>query len=107
MKGVEQLKHAPLRVFAELDAAAKSLRRRIEHDQLDLAPLAERTDSRGDFGQHSLVQQIVLGAVERQIRHFAFAAELDELKILELRRACTSACPAHRASVLLGDRPLA
>ena len=86
MERVEQLEHAPLRVFAQLDAAAESLRGRIEDDQLDIALLAESIDAAGQLAEHAFVQQVVFGAVEREPRHFAFDVHFHELKIFELGR---------------------
>ena len=81
----EQLKNAPRRIFAQLDSAAESLRRRIEQDKFYFAGLAHRVDSRHQLHQHALVQQIVLGTVECQVRDFAFDFKLHELEVSRLR----------------------
>ena len=102
VKRIEQLKHAPLRIFAQLDAAAECLPRGIEHDQLDIVLLAENIDAAGKLAEHALVQQIVVGAIEREAGDFAIDLDLEELEFLDLgrdQRQCAEdfdACAARR-----------
>src|ERR1700719_2340400 len=48
--------------------------------------VAQGADSRRKLAQHPLVQQFMLGPVEREPRNFTFAPELYELEVLEPRR---------------------
>jgi hypothetical protein len=95
VKRVQQLKHAPLRIFPQFDPAAERLPRRIHHDQFNFAALAQRINSRRHFRQHPLVQQIVLRTVQRQPRHLALRAKFHKLKILHLRSADCRHRPQH------------
>src|SRR6202020_314109 len=59
---------------------------RIEHDQLDIALLAESIDATGQLAEHTLVEQVVVGSIEREPRDFPFDFHLEELKFVELGR---------------------
>ena len=43
-------------------------------------------DSAGQLAEHALVQQVVVGAIEREPRDFAIDVHLEELKFFDLGR---------------------
>jgi len=64
----------------DVDAAAKDFAGRVYDDELDFIVLAGKYDAVGNFSEHGLIQEIVIGTIEGQASDAGVQAKLYEFK---------------------------
>ena len=93
----------------------KTLQAEVQHDDLDVFAGAGELDAIGEFAKHGFVQEIVLGATQRHVRHAGVQAHLHKVIVFDTfssavtvrnssgLTASTIAASAQSAEIALGS----
>ncbi len=84
VEGVQHLVDALRRVLADVNASAEDFACGVDGNELDFIVLTGEYDAVGNFAEHGLVQEIVIGAIEGEARDAGVDAKFYELETFRL-----------------------